>query len=357
MKKGQVSAQFNWIFILIAGAIILTFFISIVNNQQKQADVKISVNVLRAFDTLVKASSVQDKSTQIISMPNQDIEFFCEIDTCTVHGCYSGYQIPGTGVMVAADFKTLFSPRLLRGSKLITSNLDWNVPFRVSNLLYVTTDKNRYIFFNSSKFSLYEEIIPDNITKDVVDDLSEVSDMNYYNVRYVFFNEDDNAILNYDFMNSKEGRNPKNVSVVNIKADSNMVGSTSYFYVNVNPRKTNDDAFFFDNATMVATLFSENSQIYNCNMVKTFNQYLRIAGVYNNKLENLDEQFSTGSCSLYPYIFDGIINPIRENIQNINSVISAKKLNINSINSIKNEIDALEQLNSRKRDDSCPVIY
>lgn len=361
MKKGQVSSQFNWVFILIAGVIILTFFISIVNKQKEQADVKISANVLNAFDTLIKSSVVKDRTTQIITMPKQDIEFYCELDTCTVHGCYSGYRVKGTGVSVGAEITSIFSPTLIQGSKLITSNLDWNMPFRVSNLLYVTTNQNRYVFVNDTQGYLkkYLSVIPDNITMDIVESVEEVNDLNYYNLRYILFNEDDNDILSYDFLKSKGGKNSKNVSIVNLKFDSDGIGSASYFRSDLNIVKQEDESVFFDNATMVASIFSEDAQIYSCNMLKSFNQYLKLASIYEYKLRMLDEKFDEVStnCGSYPYIFDGQQSLIALAIEKIERIVKNKIIDKTNVEQLQTQIKNLKQLNSRKRDDSCPVIY
>ena len=52
MKKGQVSFQLNWVFVIIIGVIILTFFISVVSKQKEVSDNKISASVAKSFETL-----------------------------------------------------------------------------------------------------------------------------------------------------------------------------------------------------------------------------------------------------------------------------------------------------------------
>ncbi|MFO7678225.1 MAG: hypothetical protein R6V50_07590, partial [Thermoplasmatota archaeon] len=254
MKKAQISSQFNWVFILIAGVIILTFFISIVNRQKDQADTKISINVINSFKTLMKSSMVKEDSTQIMSMPTQEIKFYCELDTCTVHGCYSGYGVKGTGIGISSDLMAIFSPKVISGRNLITSNMDWNMPFRVTNLLFVTTDQARYIVVNDTGnyFEKYRKVFPDNITIDFVNSVDEISDQNFYEVRYIFFNEPESDILTYDYLEPRGGKDSKRVSLVNIK-HSGPIGETVYYSVNKTTIEKDDSvSYFFDNATMVA---------------------------------------------------------------------------------------------------------
>jgi len=57
-KKGVIEVQFNWIFILIIGAIILFFFFSIVKTQKTVSEKKISTTVRRDIRAILTGAGV-----------------------------------------------------------------------------------------------------------------------------------------------------------------------------------------------------------------------------------------------------------------------------------------------------------
>ena len=55
-KKAIIASQFNWLFILIVGAVILFFFVTSSRNQEKNADVELAVNFLEHLSPILSAS-------------------------------------------------------------------------------------------------------------------------------------------------------------------------------------------------------------------------------------------------------------------------------------------------------------
>lgn len=355
-KRADVSAQFNWIFILIIGAIILTFFITIVSKQKTQAEEQISLNVVMAFKTILQSSIVKERVTQMILLPKYDMEFYCDIDTCTDQGCNSGYRVKGSSIDISSDFMAIFSPEYIHGKKMITYSFDWNLPYRVENILILTTDNYRYVLINDSdqrKSALFLTVKPDNLTMDVVKEsaLSSIRDENHYNVRYIFFNKQTMSPAN--MIQPDPGK--VNVSAVNVVFDSANFGHIDYYRLDQGSLSKTGTVNFFDNATMLAGIFSENQVYYNCNMIKAFNRAQRLSLIYAKKLSNLEEKYynETEGCGFVFYKKD----PAQKIYDLSRAIIVKKSINQTDSQKLYESMQKLAEINKKARDMSCPVIY
>lgn len=341
---------------MIIGAIILTFFISIVSKQKTQAEEQISLNVVMAFKTILQSSIVKERVTQMILLPKYDMEFYCDIDTCTEQGCNSGYRVKGSGIDVSSDFMSIFSPEFIHGKKMITYSFEWNLPYRIENFLFLTTDNYRYVLVNDSdpkRVSDFLVIKPDNLTIDIVKEsqLSSVRDQNHYNVRYIFFNKATVSPANLIQSSSSE----VNVSAVSVIFETVNFGHIDYYSFKQGTFQKTGTVNFFDNATMLAGIFSENKIYYNCNMVKAFNRAQRLSLIYAKKLSNLEEKYynETAGCGFVFYKKD----PAQKIYDLSRAIIAKKEINQTDSQKLYDSINKLREINKKARDLSCPVIY
>ena len=75
MKKGVIEVQFNWIFVLIVGAIILAFFVSIVMKQKDLSSGRLGTKLATDLETITTGAEVSVGTAQLIKVPNSLIEF------------------------------------------------------------------------------------------------------------------------------------------------------------------------------------------------------------------------------------------------------------------------------------------
>ena len=68
-NKRAVEIQFNWIFILIVGALILVFFMMLVNRQRDISDIKLAVELLDDLEQIMTGQRVTVNRQDIIDMP------------------------------------------------------------------------------------------------------------------------------------------------------------------------------------------------------------------------------------------------------------------------------------------------
>ncbi len=131
-KKAQAAeTQFNWIFILIVGAVILGFFVFIVIKQKGASEAKFAGKVSQQLDTILVGAKVSSGAFQEIPTPEVTIEFGCD-----------DYFIGPASQRLGN--RIVFAPAIVEGRSIQTWTLDWNVPFKVTSFLYITAPTIRY---------------------------------------------------------------------------------------------------------------------------------------------------------------------------------------------------------------------
>src|SRR3989338_3659037 len=77
MKQAQIEVTFNWIYILIAGTVILLFFIGIAMKQKLSSEQQLSGDIVRTLQSIFTAASVSEKTKNTIDISGlQDYTFY-----------------------------------------------------------------------------------------------------------------------------------------------------------------------------------------------------------------------------------------------------------------------------------------
>ena len=135
-RKAIIEVQFNWIFVLIVGAIILAFFVTLITSQKKISEDKLSFSSLVTFDSILASAGVSANTLVVIDTPKVDFEYDC-----------NSFRI-GTIARQTKE-RPIFSSRILRGRQLITWTKDWFYPFKITNFLYLSNPEKEYVFVKS----------------------------------------------------------------------------------------------------------------------------------------------------------------------------------------------------------------
>ena len=87
-KKGGVEVQFNWVFVFVAGTLILAFFVGFVMSQKQVADKKLASRILRDTNTILTQSKLTAGKSDYVPLV-KPLTFSCDPETCTDQGCTS----------------------------------------------------------------------------------------------------------------------------------------------------------------------------------------------------------------------------------------------------------------------------
>ena len=203
MNKKAFEMQFNWIFVLVAGAAILLFFTVVVVKQKGVAETSTKATVLKSIEAIITGASVSTDTTNIINIPNSNIEVSCG-------------RISLDEVSKQYQSLILFAPSLIKGDRLITQTLGFSAPYKATNLLYMTSQQLRYIIIGNT--DLAKEInksLPVELKKEFYETLPIIKNENNYKVRFVFFTNSDPSVL------ENLGKMPdSDVTAIKINGDS-----------------------------------------------------------------------------------------------------------------------------------------
>lgn len=331
-KRGEVEIQFNWILILVAGALIFLFFFSIINwirdNSAKTTAMKLS----SYLDSIFTGSSVTQYTINVITFPGKEIEFKCD-----------KYWVNKIS-KVDINNKIIFAPSRIEGNQLVTWSLSWDVPFRVADFLFVSSPQIRYIFIGSGGlFDDLKELFPEELNPEF--NPSTIEDLNNFKVRFIYV---DTPPQNSDIQELKK-MSAEDVTALYIDSDSGTID----FYRKSHPStpagfksySTISSSGYFGQASLIGAIFSENPEDYICNMEKAAKRLVYTAQIYQNRSAFLSSYYyneGDTDCELaHQADFDSLIN-------------AAKTNNFANLETLSNNIKDRNE-NAQKK--SCALIY
>ena len=286
MKKAQ-GAQFNWIFVIVAGAIILGFFVTFtvkfIDIQQKKADFTVAKNIETNIQTL-KTSSTDlycdtSASPSCLSMGEKTyIEFYFQDGANKI--------IINKNVDHELNGETVYAPNLVFSKNLDFWVKPWSFPFHLSNFVFVSDpEKKFYLVF-------------DQTTEDFV---------NLLDIPVIFS-------LQKIPVSQLSSIVPKSrvVFIISSEPPSNVISSLKskkviLSYVNINTHKIkyydNDekDLDYLGDSQLLASIFSESTSNYVCNFDLNKKELNQVAKIYQQKSKLLS-QFSQSQSCFYPQI-------------------------------------------------------
>ncbi len=144
--QGQIQVTFNWIYIMVAGIVILLFFVGIVVRQKAASEQALAGDVLRVLESIFVGAGVSEKTKNAIdisSVSSYTFHLECE-DAVSELRVKQEYR--------ENALAPLFGPEELHGRKLNVWSLPYGAPFKTMDFLLITTDTIKYYFLGSNEF-------------------------------------------------------------------------------------------------------------------------------------------------------------------------------------------------------------
>ena len=348
-KKGVVEVQFNWIFILIAGGLILFFFINLIAKQRTSSEMSANVDTLQYLDKILSGTNVEVGTTRNITINNLNIEitpFLVSLPETTVEG-------------KSVKNKIIFAPDLIKGNKLVTHSLYWECPYKTTYFLYLTSNEVRYIVVNNFQETnpLQDELynlLPDFTTKERISptSLGTLKDNNNYEVKLIFFNQQPPSYIG-ELSSSKS-----KITAINIipKDDSSIIDGYGEieFYEWKNSFIPKGKSYYLKKESLLGAVLTDNIDYYNENMKRALGRLNVMTKVYYSNAEEL-KSYSSNDIDLVnnncPNIYDlASLSTIiqKTNNQNIDE-LTFKDIYENS--------KKIELFNRDLQRASCPILY
>ena len=140
MKRASVDIPATAIFTIIAGSLIILFFVTVSFNHSEQAKEETQAISLNYLETLIKTAATARETAKNISIVDETILFTCDEEGLRF-GFDSGNELPLQDLVI-------FSPRRLEGGAVRVYSRGEDMPNRVFNVLYLSTPQ--FILQNST---------------------------------------------------------------------------------------------------------------------------------------------------------------------------------------------------------------
>ncbi|MBI2651525.1 hypothetical protein HYX01_03575 [Candidatus Woesearchaeota archaeon] len=343
-KRGAVEIQFNWIFALIAGALIIALLAGIIIKQKNISESSVDVSVLNQLDAILSDLESTPNIFNKIRLPETKIEFGC-----------NNYFVGKSSKQINAMSVFAFS---ILNENVIAMTYEWNMPYKVANFVYLTNPDARYIFVGNSplKDNLANIISQHKNTEnagkniavnlDVYDSINKVVNKNDDLVRIIFFDSIDNEIFGLPsaFKNMKKG----SVTALRINGNENY-GQLEFYENDKGSFDKTGASYYLGEATLLGAIFTDKFEVYNCAMKNAVNKWKIIIEIYNKKIDFLHgsaQKNGPESCNFY-----GEDNKLDPSVSNLASTSDP------NLKLIMEKIKSLEKRNKEAMLSSCPLIY
>lgn len=356
-QKGEVQVSLHWIFVIIIGAIILVFFISLVVQQKRISETNQLLELRKTVNSYIEGGRSVERGTIPISTFGSDLSFECQSidDSCSCSLLFDekvSLDTKSNVVFTSSSFKNT--------EELLLSTLPWDLPYKVTNFVYLINPDERFIFvYDSSDPLLKKKVedifnneLPDSIEKELISsnlrDPIIFDDTNFPKTKIVIFGRlpNDKIPLLPNFVMNE------NTFVVNIPfviSDNDRINFYSYDKLSDN-FKLSQNSFYIGVSSLMGAIYSDNSQNYDCSMQSAFRNLNTVNKI---QLERVKILSSSGYCS---GAFYGSSH--QEPFNTINSLSSnPSKWGDSDFPTLIRTVDDLKKLNNNIENQACPLLY
>ncbi|HLC56907.1 MAG TPA: hypothetical protein VJJ23_06730 [Candidatus Nanoarchaeia archaeon] len=309
MKKGQ-DYQFNWIFILVAGIILLIFFAGFGIRYKSLQDKREQANIVRSLNNGINGLNNNNLYTEI-NIGSKDVEINCN-------------EISLGEFSQSFDDKILFADTVNEKAFVWVKRL--NFPYPITNLIYFADLDKEYVFLYNKKSEDFVDKLIDDIPKQInVIKTESLVDIGEDAKIIAFFNINRQSLWNYEHI------------VINLDKETISFGQKmpTVPKESENYPLESEEIAYLNEEFLYAAIFSNNDN-YNCGFNEAINKIRLINKIYLERTNLIDKKCSYPSNIFYQ----------------INDDIEEKKYDLLSL--YEKELD---EQNNRLGREGCITIY
>ena len=332
-KKGAIEIQFNWILVLVAGAVVIIIFMGFISKQQDASSTSTDILAASSLESILNSYHNNDISNAV-KISKSKISFNCNSFSI-------GDISKQTGALI------LFSPASLETDELNILSFGWNMPYRITNFAYITSPDVRYVFIGNSDFAreMFEKI-RGKARADGFTNVLAIHDENNGRIRLIFFEQNPEIPENIDTLDLS-------LSALKIDGDENK-GIIEFFDFIGNKFELRGKSYYVKEASLFGAIFSDDIGMYNCNMEKGFNKLKIISQVYNKKVNDIIEQYSNiEESNICRDFYQSNLLSIYDSI----SYLASSDFQSSNHEDITNAANKIEEINDEANALSCVLIY
>ncbi len=347
-KKGVIEVQFNWIFILISGALILFLFTSIILKQKTTADSTAQTTLLKDITSIAVGSEATTGVTKEIALSKATITFGC-------NSIRIGQRSQPLQQMV------IFSPTVVQ-TPLIVHTREWSVPFRATNVVYLSSPKVRYVLIgNNALAQQINKSMPEKFLKDVYRDYNAfhtVSLQDDDHLRIVFLDQSEfNTDNNNQLFSKLSSKSSSEVSILVVSGNQN-VGEAKFYTKTQTSFQLLGTTEYLKEEMLIGAIFTNSIDQYSCIQANMLKKLRTVADIHDKRrvqlaLEMNDPFHLLNRCHAdFSHSNTATDFSIIKSTSNFNNLYAAAygPLIAGTSNGLSNINKQLERL-------SCPLLY
>ncbi len=336
-NKKAFEIQFNWIFVLVAGAAILAFFTVILVKHRASLESSSRATVIKSIESIITGASISKDTTNTIDIPSLDIEVSC--NKFSLGGASKQYQN-----------LILFAPNLIKGKKLLTQTMALSAPYKSTNLLYITSPDVRYIIIGDTPLAReINKSMPPSLKKEFYGAApAAFQNKNNYNARFIIFDGTD--LSSIDLSNFAKMQNS---DVTALKVSGNSETGTIEFYEKgaASFGASKGASTYIRKASLLGAVYSDNPESYECSMKNALKRLKLVNEVYIDRTVKLKNEASFRGQTECADLYGNALVQLSA-IDSASSKFTAAKTGALAL--------AAKSLASTNKDvqfNSCPLIY
>jgi len=357
-KKG-IEVQFNWIFILVVGALVIFLFSRMILMQKQSSEASVAVMLRSKFQSFMVSSITNEDLSSEVNFQTNEMSFGCD-----------GFSVAGRKT-APVDVGVSFAQKLIstESGNLVVRTQVWSMPFKISNFIYITSPEVMYIFVdNGEDKELLNEIyakMPEKMSKMQVSSREvghTITNSQNYNIRIILFEEEADAdVLIKDLRKKSNKVSALNIIPVKSSAYAFDAGILTFYTAS-----SQQDSAYLGTASLMGAIFSDDAETYSCNMAKAFDKLSGMIDLYSERINLIQAEYNKKA--EYDKINDqpaklctSCLNMIAGYLQTLKTDVSSKKISDFTEDKITNSlIPLLKTIDDKNRlliRNSCPEIY
>jgi hypothetical protein len=313
-RKKAMEIQFNWIFIIIVGTIIILFFVNISGKYKHNSEMELASGIIDKLSTISSSGKESTNTNQEIKVSGLELTTECRFSGCNDIGCSTEFDFGGMGVRAPPwmDIEPIFAPRVMTGDKLVMWSLDWSMPYRVCSILYLTTPGYQYVLVYDDNPATYQ------FSKDLLKELRKnkfivVQSKNLSSIgsvkavgdvftKYVFLF---NPPAGSSYTLSESVIQSKRWDVMYILPGMDPLKSGEIYYSKPSAEKKVPDTahkgYYLGVPMLIGAIYTDDFDYYSCSVHKIMLKYRDLNAIYLAKTKAINDYYmaESDSCSFY----------------------------------------------------------
>ena len=293
-RKG-FELQFNWIFVLIAGAVFMGFFFLVIRNQLNSAEMDDSSSAQSDLGFILRTSQGSRSSEKVVPLAG-DFSFEC------VDGV-SSFISSGSQVSEQYNYLSVFSPERLDAREVIIRTDTFRAPFSIMPFSYLSNRETEYVFVNDDLQSRQLFFgLPENASRKFLTGvLSNLADSNYDSTLIIANASSEGSVIAQTMSFFKPTRQSA-ISLVIIDPEGGipgLYGKVRFYSYSSSGFALEGEAFYFTQEQLLGAVYSGSRDIYQCQFDKSFKRLNLMADFHMRRALYLKGQFSAyADCSI-----------------------------------------------------------